>query len=152
MFIAARTAPQQSYSNPAERIMSLLNLALQNVAINREAMDEKYEKKMKNVSSIKQARLVADKDPEFKVSLMSSTRPVITLLKERFSRLIWKEVPIQAHDPCTDAQMEDLLTCLLLLDDTLDLTTVTKSKTALAEFIKAHCKMSHYMFQVLFSF
>ena len=31
MIVCARTAPSQSYYNPAERIMSLLNLALQNV-------------------------------------------------------------------------------------------------------------------------
>ncbi|XP_053395894.1 uncharacterized protein LOC123545597 [Mercenaria mercenaria] len=33
MFIACRTAPNQSYNNPAERIMSLHNLGLQNVAV-----------------------------------------------------------------------------------------------------------------------
>lgn len=33
VLIAARTAPGHSWANPAERIMSLLNLAYQNVAL-----------------------------------------------------------------------------------------------------------------------
>ena len=36
LLIAARTAPQQSWTNPVERIMSILNLGLQGVAIIRE--------------------------------------------------------------------------------------------------------------------
>jgi len=36
LLIAARTAPQQSWTNPVERIMSILNLGLQGVAIVRE--------------------------------------------------------------------------------------------------------------------
>ncbi|KAH3885450.1 hypothetical protein DPMN_009444 [Dreissena polymorpha] len=38
MLVTARTAPSQSYHNPAERVMSTLNLGLQNVALDRESM------------------------------------------------------------------------------------------------------------------
>ncbi|VDI23114.1 Hypothetical predicted protein [Mytilus galloprovincialis] len=47
MLVTARTVPIASYANPAERIMSLLNLALQNVALERPDMIEDYERKMK---------------------------------------------------------------------------------------------------------
>ncbi len=33
MLVAARTAPQNSYRNPVERIMSLINLGLQSVGL-----------------------------------------------------------------------------------------------------------------------
>ena len=38
-YIAARTALNQSYHNPAERVMSTLNLGLQNVNTARESME-----------------------------------------------------------------------------------------------------------------
>ena len=38
-YIAARTAPNQSYHNPAERVMSMVNLGLQNVATARQSME-----------------------------------------------------------------------------------------------------------------
>lgn len=54
MLVAVRTAPQMSWINLAERIMSQLNLALQNVALAREEMPEQFEKRMKTLSSINQ--------------------------------------------------------------------------------------------------
>ena len=44
MLIAVRTCPYQSWQNIAERIMSTLNLGLQNVALCRKAMPEEFEK------------------------------------------------------------------------------------------------------------
>ncbi|XP_053407150.1 uncharacterized protein LOC123547869 isoform X1 [Mercenaria mercenaria] len=44
MLIAVRCAPGQSYVNPAERVMSVLNFGLQNVATERQQMDEEFEK------------------------------------------------------------------------------------------------------------
>ena len=35
-----QTCPYQSWTNPAERVMSILSLALQNVSLERKAMDE----------------------------------------------------------------------------------------------------------------
>ena len=38
---AARTAPYHSFRNPAERVMSVLNLGLQSVGLARNAVDDK---------------------------------------------------------------------------------------------------------------
>ena len=43
VLIAARTAPSHSWANPAERVMSLLNLAYQNVALYRKEMNNNFE-------------------------------------------------------------------------------------------------------------
>ena len=43
--IAARCAPRQSYMNPAERIMSILNLGLQNGATERPPCDDESKEK-----------------------------------------------------------------------------------------------------------
>ena len=45
MLVQARCAPGHSYTNPAERIMSILNLALQNCSLERVAQEDEVEKK-----------------------------------------------------------------------------------------------------------
>ena len=47
--IAARCDPEHSYMNPAERIMSILNLGLQNVATERAPCDDESIKKGKKM-------------------------------------------------------------------------------------------------------
>ena len=43
MLVAARTAPQNSYRNPVEHIMSLLNLGLQSIGVMCQEMSEENE-------------------------------------------------------------------------------------------------------------
>ena len=43
--VVARTAPTQSWTNPAEHVMSTLNLGLYGVALARDEMDEDFEQK-----------------------------------------------------------------------------------------------------------
>ena len=75
MFIAVRTAPNQSYNNPEERIMSLLNLALQNTAYEREAMtDPVLESRMKQLTSVKAIRRAAERTPTLKEKYLESMK------------------------------------------------------------------------------
>jgi hypothetical protein len=48
MLIAARTAPQNSFRNPVERIMSILNIGLQAVGVMREEMTAEFENCLKS--------------------------------------------------------------------------------------------------------
>ena len=57
--VVARTTPTQSWTNPAERLMSVLNLALSNSALAREAMSEEFENNMKNCNSMASVRNMA---------------------------------------------------------------------------------------------
>ena len=52
MLIAVRTCPYQTWTNPAERVMSVLNLTLQNVSLERKEMDEEAEKLIKNKNNM----------------------------------------------------------------------------------------------------
>lgn len=61
MLIACRTAPGQSFINPVERIMSLLNLALQGVAIERSEMSPEIKQQLKACSSMADIRQLAVK-------------------------------------------------------------------------------------------
>ena len=54
MLVACRCCPGQSWMNPVERIMSLLNLGLQNVSLERDACSEEIEGKVfHNVYSLR---------------------------------------------------------------------------------------------------
>ena len=56
MLIALRCCPTQSWVNPAERIMSILNIALQNCALERAEMIDRFEAKMKSINSMNHLR------------------------------------------------------------------------------------------------
>ena len=56
MIITGRCAPGHSFTNPAERIMSILNLALQNVATERSKGNDDFEKEIKSCNSMQQIR------------------------------------------------------------------------------------------------
>jgi hypothetical protein len=59
--VVMRTAPTQSWGNPVERVMSVLNLGLQGVALAREEMiEEVYEKQMKRCNGMSAVRKVAE--------------------------------------------------------------------------------------------
>ena len=60
MLIAVRSPPQ----NPPERIMPILNQGLQCVGLMRQKYPEEIEKKLKNASSMKEIRALAEKDNE----------------------------------------------------------------------------------------
>ncbi len=44
LLIALRTAPSNSWANPVERIMSIVNIGLQGVGVMRRKMSEEFEK------------------------------------------------------------------------------------------------------------
>ena len=58
--VVMRTAPTQSWANPVERVMSVLNLGLQGVALAREVMDEEYEHEFKKCNGMSAVRKVAE--------------------------------------------------------------------------------------------
>ncbi|XP_060571418.1 uncharacterized protein LOC132729628 [Ruditapes philippinarum] len=101
MLIAVRTAPSQSYNNPAERCMSLLNIALQNVALHRESMTENLELRVRSLTSLGKIRNAANRDPDLKTNLVDSMEPVLAVLKQRFSKLKFHQEPLLVHDAAT---------------------------------------------------
>ena len=66
MYILARCAPGHSWINPAERVMSVLNLGLQNVSLERQETSEANKKKLKDCKSMNAIREQAKKTPDIK--------------------------------------------------------------------------------------
>ena len=59
MLVVSRVAPTQSWQNPAERVMGPLNLALQNMALCRQRMDDAFEKIMARCNGMATVRAAA---------------------------------------------------------------------------------------------
>jgi len=62
LLIADRTAPGHSWANPVERLMSLLNLAYQNVAHSREHCSADVEQKLRRCTGMADIRKLSEND------------------------------------------------------------------------------------------
>lgn len=153
MLVALRTAPHHSWVNPAEGCMSILNLALQHVALAREKMTDEFEKALKNKSSLSAVRKNAERSNAFKEALIASMDPVIALLKNRFGRMKLKGESLIVHDAATDEALKSVVDpiCNILSDNSLTSDIDSKGLKSHAEFYKftnSHGKSTHYCFQL----
>ena len=79
-----RTAPYHSWRNPVERIMSVLNLGLQCVRLDRQQMSDEFEKDVLKCNNLSELR---EHLTEIKVMVQESLSPFKALLCSIFSRL-----------------------------------------------------------------
>ena len=87
--VAIRTAPGNSYINIVERIMSILNIGLQNVALQREEADcEDVIKKLRNLEELRSK-------PDIKEKWVKSIQPIKDVLGNRIERLTLKGRPFE---------------------------------------------------------
>lgn len=87
MIILCRCAPGHSWRNPVERVMSILNLGLQNCSLERERLREHDEALLKKCGSMKEIRQMSVKEPHLKEAYKTSIEPVQALIQNRFRRL-----------------------------------------------------------------
>ena len=76
MLIACRPAPGQSWQNPVERVMAVLNIGLQNCALERVKMSEDIEGLLKRCGSMADIRKAAEKNPGLVQAWSTSIAPV----------------------------------------------------------------------------
>ncbi|XP_055999413.1 uncharacterized protein LOC130048586 [Ostrea edulis] len=153
LLVCVRTAPNQSYNNPAERMMSILNIALQNTALCRTAMSEGRELQAKRLTSLASIRRYAEKNPDFKTDYIDSIQEPITIISERFQKLKLKGKPAHVHSAATDGEIKDLLEIIHVLDQdykTEDISNFEKSRMVHA-FMKSHARFRQYSFQPKFA-
>ena len=62
MLAVSRGAPTQSWTNPAERVMSTLNLSMQNMALAREKQDDEFEAVMRRCNGMNVVRAIGNDD------------------------------------------------------------------------------------------
>ena len=150
MIVCARTAPCGSYVNPAERCMSLLNLALQNVALERGAMGPEYEMQVKSASSLKKLRNLESKNKQFETQYVQSVNVPVKELKDRFKRLKWKQEAVVVHNAATIDELVDIADYLkyLMTIFTLIKISMLTQKLLTSSWLIDHSRSRHYIFQV----
>lgn len=152
MLIAVRCAPGQSFLNPAERIMSILNYGLQNCATERQLLDEPTEVILKRCSSMAAIREQAKKKVELEEKWKESIGPVQSLVRDRFLRLNLKEEPVTCLEPASEQCINSLFEKVKLMFPGLERTKLQKVFTqkirTYCEWKKKHCVESQYTFQI----
>ncbi len=126
MLIAVRTCPYKSWTNPAKRVMSILNLALQIVSLERKAMDETSERLVKNDNSVKAVRETIKRHPEMHLKI-ESLQPVLDLLSTRFDRIKLKQRQFRAAHVVTEAEMESVFDEVNTIDVSLQQNSTEES-------------------------
>ena len=152
MAVFVRTCPYQSWQNVAERVMSTLNLALQNVSLARTKMSDRFEKLVKNKNTMAVVREAINAVPELHYALQDSMASPMITLGQRFQAMQVKDVPIKLGIPASDSELANQFQHVAFIDPSLTSTdlkaTTLKKADAYQGFFKAHCHSSQYMFQV----
>lgn len=101
MLIHVRCAPGHSWTNPAERIMSILNIDLQNVSLERKEAGREIEMLLKGCNSMSKIREKCSSNATLREGWTQSVEPLESLVSSRFRRLKLKSEPIQVVGPCS---------------------------------------------------
>lgn len=148
--IAARTAPHNSFRNPVERIMSLLNIGLQAVGIMREAKSDEFEAVLKKANSMEEIRKIAAENEGFKETFLSSMSQPIELIKSAFSSLNLKGSPVQSLEPASEEDIEKLFAKIIPVDSSVQMNDTHskdyKKRTKLQEYMNHCCVRRKYFF------
>ena len=124
--------------------MSLLNLGLENVSLERQQSSEATEKALKDCRSMKEIRKMAEKSPDIRKARAESVMPPKSNIESRFSRLKLKDEPIQVDDPVSEDDVNKLMSQISEMFPDLDVTKLQKAHTRKSvsynKWKKEHCR------------
>ena len=113
--MAVRTAPHHSWTNLVERIMSILNIALQGVAIARDPLSPESEILFDKADTLEEIRSKAAQNSNLREDLVSCIKNVQKMLSERTEKLVLNQVPFKTYGPATEEQINLLFEVLYIL-------------------------------------
>ena len=149
---ACRTAPSHSWRNPAERVMSIVNLGLQCVGIMREKMDDSYEQQVAKCSNMSQLRHLAAEKSEVIPSTLDSVAPIKIVLSDILQRLKLDEVKFKVFSSASEEEIKQMFSNLLdKVDTSLDYEAKFNKEylqhhPAIVSFMQHCCQARHYSF------
>lgn len=152
--VAVQTPPYNSWKNPAERVMSELNLALQAVGMMREKLATAgLEKVLEGCNSMKDIRAAAKSHPGFQDEFTDSVQPPILLLSSLFQRLKLKDEPFYLFPSSSSSEVELFLNTLKNIAPDIQPAKCTKAANLvtfpkLKDFFEHCCHKRHYMFSI----
>lgn len=149
ILIACRTAPNHSWRNPVERIMSIVNIGLQCVGMMRQKMSEEFESSIINCNNIQQLRQACVSNEDI---FQSSLAAPIGLLHEIMQRLELKGEVFEIYHAATEDEITEFWSTLLLIESKLtrQFTTAKHLKEIpdMCVFLEHCCQSRHYSFQI----
>ena len=96
--VVLRTAPQQSWTNPAERVMPILNIGLQGCSLSRTEMDRDFETTMRKCNGMNAIRWTAVDSQEWvKATLLQQSWAEVAPTTQEVSG-----VNVQPREPLAD--------------------------------------------------
>ncbi|KAI8100283.1 hypothetical protein M9435_006767 [Picochlorum sp. BPE23] len=164
MLIVARTVPFLSFRNPVERVMSVLNLALQNVSLCRKEIPE-LEEELKGCNSMsairEKAKQFSGGEKSFQDMLHKSLENTMNIVGERMQRLKWKEQDIKLYEAAEWDDISAFISIFLQLDEfsdkfrekcldgkPVDWSELQSKTSIMAEFMNKHVHQSPYLLQI----
>ena len=105
---AARTAPCHSWRNPAERVMSIVNLGLQCIGPMRQKMPTNLEGVVSSCNNLSELRKAAETMPTLVEAVQESISPVKILLCDIMHRLQLQGQSFQVFSSATEQEMREL--------------------------------------------
>lgn len=148
--VAGRCAPCQSYMDPVERVMSLLNLGLQSVGVMRQEMASGYEQQIKSLNCMSEIRDRATKSNQLYDKIVESIKPVIDLLGSTLCRLSWKEKPLKIQEAASSTQIQALFDILIDIDPEFNKNNMQqkhlKNYPVIQNFMETHTCRTQYLF------
>ncbi|EXX73995.1 hypothetical protein RirG_055230 [Rhizophagus irregularis DAOM 197198w] len=107
MLIVMCTAPHHSWTNPAERIMSILNLGLQGVALVRDTMSPESETAFAKLDTLDEIRAAAKTNETLQSDLCKCITHVQQILEGRTERLVLHDESFQCYDPADKTMIDE---------------------------------------------
>ena len=142
--MSVHICPYQSWTNIAERVMSTLNIALQNTALARKQMGE-FKEFVRGKNILREVCQAIAQDPGLHEAIKDSMGRPILVPCDRFKAMCCKEEPIRIGFPATDDDLRDLLEQIRFIEpniesqDNMTAKDIEKSPP-LQKFFSSHCK------------
>ena len=113
---AVCTPPYHSWKNPVERIMSILNIALQSVGLMRGATHS-FEEKFKNSNNLSAIRDLGHKNPGLRKEVAVAMESTKSLLSGLFMRLKLKDCSFATFSAASQEDITNLWENIHKIDD-----------------------------------
>ena len=126
----SHNCPGNSWANPTQRIMSVLNLALSGVSLSREEMSKEKEELIKTPTNMKEMRAAAEKNPDVKVVINDSLQKPLSILNNRFSQLSLKGSQFQILPPASDEQIHEQFLAVHEIDESIKVDETLEERKA----------------------
>ena len=114
--VFGNSAPYHSFQNEPERVMSILNLALYGVALERPRIDsDKFpgeEARFHTTKTIADLRTQAARFPTLAAGVHDALNPVFECLYQRFEKLRLHDVPFQRGEHASSSDVDGMFECV----------------------------------------